>query len=264
MKRIILLRFHKDLPVVQNRIDILKHFNPTMPIYGLFGGSADEFENFKNNLRGLDSIYFLDIPETDIKWRFSDWSILQWFKDIGKTISFDVVHTIEYDLLILDKLENVYPYADGEEHVYITSLIELEKIKPFWNWFQLPETFVVEEEKAFEQLLKEKYKLTNLYASLGPGTTLTRKFLEGYTKLDLPLIAHDEVRTPAIAQILNIPMKDTGFVPDWFDETGPEFRLFNCEDHEVPMEEFLASFRSGKRKAFHPIYDVLPLNVLSE
>lgn len=262
MKRVILLRFHKDVHVVQNRIDILKHFNPAIPIHGLFGGVENEFTLFKKSLKGLESLHFLSITERDIKWRFSDWNILKWFTEFGKNVDFDVLHTIEYDLLLLDKIEHIYPYKKEEKNIYVTSLIELEQIKPLWNWYQKPQEYPVEEEKEFEKLMKEKYHIKVLYGSMAPGSTFTREFLEGYEKLSLPLIAHDEVRVPAIAQILGIDIKDTNFVPDWFDEVGPEFRLFNCDNFEVPMDELMAAYKSGRRKAFHPVYEVLSLNEL--
>jgi len=245
--------------MVQNRIDLLKHFNPDMEIHGMFGGKKEEFETYKKELMGLDSIYYLDIAEYDTKWRFSDYCILTWYKDFGHTLSFDVVHTIEYDLVILDSLEIIYPYAPGEKHIYLTGLAVLDEVKNTWDWFTDPVECPVDEENAFVKLMKSKYGLQNLYACLAPGATLTREYLEGYAKLNLPLIAHDEVRYPAIAQILNIPMKDTNFDPTTWEKDDP---LFNCNISEVTVDDALKAYKAGKRKVFHAVYGLLNVSEL--
>lgn len=261
MQRIILLRFHKDIALTQNRIDLLKQFNPDTRIYGLFGGAQEDLDEFEKSLRGLEKVTFLHISDKDIKWRFSDYAILQWYQEVGKTIDFDIVHVIEYDLVLLESLEKLYPYKDNEHHIYLTSLLELDKMKPIWNWFQNPQ-FPVAECKEFERLMKEDYKIPTLYGSMAPGTTLTKKYLEGYSRLDLPLIAFDEMRLPAISQILGIEMRDTDFVKDWFDESDLDFRLFNTDNHEVDQTEMLQAYKSSYQKAFHPVYYPLDLTLL--
>lgn len=260
MKRIVLLRFHKNPSLVQNRINLINYFNPEIEIYGLFGGNKKELPDFEK-LTGFKHLFFLDIKDRDIKWRFSDYSILNWYTNYGKNIEFDIVHTIEYDLVILESLEKTFPYKENEKHIYITSLIELDLIKPEWNWYQNPD-FPVAECKAFEALMKEKYHLKKLYGSMAPGTTVTKEYLDGYSKLDLPLIAFDEMRFPAIAQILGIQMRDNGFVRDWFDEESLDFRLFNSDNHEVSLDELFKAYKSGYQRAFHPVYKEISLEKL--
>lgn len=263
MKRIILLRFHKDIDLVQNRIDLLKYFNPNIEIYGLFGGEKGEYDTFVKNLTNIENIYYLDIQERDIKWRFSDYGILQWYVNFGKMLDFDVVHTIEYDLVLLDTLERLYPYQTGNANIYITSLIELEKIKSEWNWFIHPD-FPVAESVRLERVFKEDYGIKKLYGSMAPGTTLTKAYLDGYAKLHLPLIGHDELRLPNIAQILGIEMQDTGFVKDWFAEEGLDFRLFNCDNHPVDKKELMEAYIANYQKAFHPVYFPIEISELKQ
>lgn len=262
MKRIVLLRFHKDIELVQNRIELLHHYNPDIKVYGLFGGSKEDFPIFRDKLEGLKHVHFLDITEYDIKWRFSDYSILKWYLEYGKSLDFDILHTAEYDLVFLDSLENIYPYKEGEKHVYITNLVKTKDIMHESNWFVNPE-FPTAECLEFVKLLEEKYHipLENQWNSKAPGTTLTREFLEGYEKLaiELPLIGYDEIRTPAIAQILGIKMHDSGFVKDWFDETSIDFRLFNTDNHPVDLEEIWDAVKNNYKKAFHPVYEKISL-----
>lgn len=259
MKRVILLRFHKGVDIVQNRIDLIRHFNPDIPIYGLFGGESKEFRKFESQLSGLEAVTLLNIKDRETKWRFSDLCILQWYEDFGKDLDFDVVHTIEYDLVILDKLESVYQYDRGEKHIYITNLTDLDRVIPESNWFQNP-NFPVEECKEFVDYVKKEYGIKKLYNSKAPGATLTKKYLEGYLKLNLPMTGFDEIRLPAVAQILGIGMKDTGFVKDWFDETSLDFQLFNTDNVEVKKDDLLKAYKNGYKKAFHPVYEKIMID----
>lgn len=261
MKRIVLLRFHKNKELVQNRINIIKYFNPDIHIYGLYGGPIEEVETFKSYLKGLENLFVLNSLNAKQAWRFSDYGILKWYESVGRNIEFDLVYTIEYDLVILDKLTNVYKYNEGEKHVYITNLLELDKVIPESNWFQNPE-FPVKECYEFVDLMKSKYKLNNLYNSKAPGATLTREYLEGYSKLNIPLIGFDEIRLPAIAQILGIEIKDTGFVNDWFDEESIDFQLFNTDNVLVSKALLLKAYFSGYKAAFHPCYEFIETSEL--
>lgn len=242
--------------MVQNRIDILKYLNPSIPVYGLFGGDKMDFPKFQDELSGLTDMHLLAIEDPKIKWRFSDIAILEWYKNVGKDIDFDVLHTIEYDLVILDKLENIYKYNPGEKHIYLTNVEDLDQIIPESNWFQNPE-FPIDECKAFVKLMREDYKLTKLYNTKAPGATLTKEYLEGYSNLDLPLTGFDEIRMPAIAQILGVEIRDSGFIDDWFDETSINFRMFNTDNVEIKKGELLEVYRLGQRKAFHPFFGIL-------
>jgi hypothetical protein len=260
MKRIVLLRFHKNIKIVQNRIDLLHHYSPGISIYGLFGGLREDFPQFRDTLTGIEHVHYLDIDTYDIKWRFSDYSILTWFMEYGKTLDFDILHTAEYDLVFLDSLENIYPYKPGEKHVYITNLVKTKDIMHESNWFVNPE-FPVAECLALSKLLEEKYHipLDEQLNSKAPGLTVTREFLVGYEKLvsELPLIGYDEMRTPAIARILSIEMRDTGFVKDWFDETSLDFRLFNTDNVAVDQKDMWDAVKNSGRRAFHPVYGVV-------
>lgn len=255
MNRAVLLRFHKDPQLVQNRIELLRYFNPNLPIYGLYGGIPEEFESFANQLTGLDHIATLDITDPNIKWRFSDFSILSWFEQHGKFLPFDVLHISEYDLVMLESMEKIYPYfPDQQPPVYLTGLKPLAEVKVRSNWFT-NQDFPVAECLELEQLFKNKYGLKNLLGSKSPGSTLTKEFLMGYAQLDLPLIGFDEMRQPAIAQILGIEIKDTGFCREFWDEPdNPDFHLFNTDNVEIKLETMITAYQTGQQLAFHPVY----------
>ncbi|MBD3280457.1 hypothetical protein GF389_02950 [Candidatus Dojkabacteria bacterium] len=258
-----LLRFHKNLQLVQNRIDVIKYFNPGISIYGLFGGNKDEYPIFRKKLKQVEHILFWDESDTDVKWRFSDLSILFWYENYGKSLNFDILHTIEYDLVLLDSFQNLYEYNPQDKHIYVTALVELEKIKPISNWFNNPE-FPTKQCREIVRIFKEKYGLEKLYSCMAPGTTITREFLDNYRKIELPTIGFDEIRIPNIAQALNIPVESPGFVRDWFDRITIDFRLFNTNNHVVNIDDLYKYYKLGYQKAFHHVYDEIDIERLEK
>jgi hypothetical protein len=234
-----------------------------MPIYGVYGGEKKDYKKFKSALRGLTDIIFWDEPDTDIKWRFSDESIMYWYRNLGKNLKFDILHTVEYDLVLLGSMEELYKYSDGDRHIYITALVELDKIIHRSNWFNNPE-FPVTECKRLVKIFNEKYGLKKLYSCMAPGTTLTREYLEGYDTVDIPLIGFDEIRLPNIAQILEIPIKTSDFVRDWFDRTTINFRLFNTNNHIVDIKELYQTYSTGYQKAFHHVHGFVDFNKIKK
>lgn len=258
MKSIILLRFHKELEIVQNRIDLLHHFNKNIGIYGLFGGRHEEYSVFKNGLKGIQNISFLDIPDRDTKWKYSDLCILDWYKNGGNELDFDTVYTIEYDLLLLDQLKNLFTLPANS--IALTGLIKLKDISENWDW--LSATPLKESSESFLKYMSKNYGITDPFACLGPGTVLTKDFLEGYRKMNIPLFGHDELRLPQIATALGIKIVDTGFYDNWNSRNPKTESFFNCNEEEIEIAKIIDAYKDNVRKVFHPVYKEFPLKLL--
>ncbi len=52
-KAIILFRFHKDIEVAKERIKIIKHFNPNLPVHVLFGGKKEDYVLVQKEFDGI-------------------------------------------------------------------------------------------------------------------------------------------------------------------------------------------------------------------
>src|SRR5215208_4905202 len=102
MKRIALFLFHKDWDVCANKIAFLRRFNPTVDIHGLFGGQAADWAEVRKIFSGeLSTIYHLVDKDSRWKWQNTDLSVRTWYIDHGCRIDFDVVHVVQWDLLML-------------------------------------------------------------------------------------------------------------------------------------------------------------------
>lgn len=260
MERIILFRFHRELSVCKSRIEMLKELNPGIKIYGIFGGDNNDFPKVRDELSNcLDHVYRIPVDDPKWKWKNGDLALRLWYQDYGKDLSFDVLHMIEWDMLLLDSLPNIYKKIpiDG---IGITALTDLEKIEKRWDW------------TSKEPSRSEWLKLLGIArdnfgynkrpcASLGAGPCMPKSFLEKYSELDVPELCHDELRLPLFGQILGFNLYDTGFYTKWFD--AEEERAFNAAGREVDLELIRKEIAKPKgRRVFHPCSKVIDMHRL--
>jgi hypothetical protein len=231
-------------------LQLLRKFNPQIKIYGLFGGKEDRLPVFERILNPLlQNIFSLAQKGPEWNWKSSDLAVRLWFKDYGQKIDFEVLHQIEWDLLLFKSIEEIYleipPDGNG-----LTGLIPLEEVEERWDWTS--EEPYKSEWLSLLSLARKKFGYNQEpFACLGPGFCLTRKFIEKYAEIEVPELCHDELRLPLFSQILGIPLYDTGFYPKWFDQV--EQRFFNCLNKEISDLIIRNELKNpeGKR-VFHP------------
>src|SRR5258708_26516756 len=111
MKRIIVFRFHKLPTICRERINLLKCLNPSVEIFGLFGGESEDTASMQTALGPLlENIFSIAEYPPAWKWRFGDLALNQWFTNVGVDVSFDVAHMIEWDLLLCKPLDSLYSH----------------------------------------------------------------------------------------------------------------------------------------------------------
>lgn len=250
MKRIILFRFHKNLRVCKNRLELLKKFNPNISIYGLYGGKISDYKQFKTKLSPyLKNICCIKNRSKDWKWKNSDLAINLWYKKIGNSVPFDMLHIIEWDLLLLDALDKIYKKIP-KNGIGLTALTLLQNVENKWSW-----TSNDPEKSEWSNLLnfaKKKFDYRQKpFASLGPGACLPKSFIEKYRSLEFPEICHDELRLPLFGQILKYKLYDTEFCKNWFD--AKDEKIFNCMGKNIGSAAIKKEFdKPTGRRVFHP------------
>jgi hypothetical protein len=259
-KTIIIFRFHKEPRICLNRIELLKLYNPDIPVYGIYGGNEDDFHEFDELLsKNLAGIYRIRDKTDEWKWKNFDLALREWYNDYGKDIDFDIACAVEWDLLIFGSLNEIYAEIN-EGELGITGLTPLSSVENQWFWT----TGALRDEyaKLIEYVRKTyNYSKTPL-ASLGPGLCFPKSFLADYSAMDVPELSHDEIRVPLFAQILDYSIKNTGFFKDWFDPK--ERKHFNCDGHPVSVNIINRELQADRRKVFHPFRDFYPLEQLKE
>lgn len=251
MKRLVLFRFHQNRAVCQNRLDLIKRYNPGVEIHGLYGGDESLYPNVERAIGSQFSSLFCLKGKTPLwKWLHGDLAVREWYQAVGRTLSFDVVHLLEWDLVLLDSLDNIYKHVPAGA-AGITGLVKLELIKDRWCWTRRSSWWTAQWERLLTHVRKQYLYDDEPYASQGPGLCLPRRFLELYAPAEIPPLCHDEVRLPLFLQSFGINLFDTGLYNGWFD--GADEAFFNCRNREIAPEVMWDELDSpGGVRAFHP------------
>lgn len=256
MKRVAILQFHRDWDVCANRLDLLRAFNPGLETYGLFGGEAENFARAREIFDDPRRVWHFRGRDARWKWQNTDLSVLAWYRDFGRDLVFDVLHVVQWDLLLLDSLENLYAPVPPDA-LGLTGVTSLRAISDRWHW-TLVEPHKTELVRLGELVVRRFGTEPPFEVCLGPGYCLPRAFLERYAETDVPELAHDELRLPLFARILGFRVADTEFYPRWFDVS--EERFFNANGEEISealIREELQ--RPAGRRAFHPFRKVFEM-----
>lgn len=251
MKRIILFRFHDSLDVSANRLELLRRYNPDTQIVGLWGGDRSGFQKARQALASrLDHIWEIPVESPRWKWQHADLALLMWYRHEGRHIDFDMLHLVEWDLLLLASLDQIYGET-GRNGVALTGLTPLERIQHNWYW-----TSVEPYATQWRQLQKHVHDRYGWqgpnFACQGPANTYSKAFLERYSQEEIPELVHDELRIPLYAQALGF---EVAGLPQIYREikNPKEMKFFNCEKR--PILECRIRWELLKprgRRVFHP------------
>jgi hypothetical protein len=206
---------------------------------------------------GLDSLYVSRHPGA-WNWRHPDLLMSEWFREEGHRIDFDVLHLVEWDLLLLAPLDRLYAHVPGGS-VALTCLTPTARLEGRWEWLDDPDR------RREWELLQDHARhhwgpVAETRACLGPGPALPRDFVATYAALDVPPLGHDELRLPLAATTLGFATVDTGFRADWFASREAEPGFYVAPD-AVPAEVIDAERRRpGGRRAFHPVRHRIVMN----
>src|SRR3989344_3933541 len=110
MKLAILFWFYKEQEICENRLKLLRKYNPEMKIFGLYGGQTSEAGKYQNRLgEYLDDFYkFTSGKDEEWKWLNGDLMILDWYEKRGRNLDWGSVAIIQWDTLVLDSLSKQF------------------------------------------------------------------------------------------------------------------------------------------------------------
>ena len=260
MRRLGLFRYHNNLEICKNRLKLFRQINPDVKVYGLFGGKEEDFDDSHSQLKDyFEGNYCLKGKSNLWKWKNGDLAIRQWYLDYGKHLDFDMLHLLEWDLLMTCPIEEIYAHIP-KDTLGVTGLISLEKVEEEWFWTRDP--LQKENWNKLKDHVKKKYNFHGPYfASVGPGLMLTKSFLEQYAKDHIPEYCNDELRLPLFASALKLEMKDTGFLKKWFSKT--EKKYFNCNENNISLKSLMKQLnKKNGRRVFHPFREEIDINLI--
>lgn len=249
VKRAILLRFHKRPLVCRSRVRLLRELNPGVPVYGVCDGGRLQMRLFAKQLVGLDS---LSPSHADARWNWQhgDLVVSEWYRRAGSALTFDILHLVEWDLLLVAPLVSLYSSVP-EGSVGLTALTPISELEQEWTWLRREEN-----RRNWQTLLalaRDKWGYEGTpYGCVGPGAVLPRAFLEAYAGIDPPSLCNDELRLPLFAQILGFPLADTMLRGPWHGEREHDF--FHFRAAEIDLETIRGQLtKPDGARAFHPV-----------
>lgn len=252
MRRMILFRFHDRFDTCRDRIALIRRLNPGIKIHGLYGGP----EGREDSLSDTIPVYAPSLSNqfqsgrTSFMWKHNDLGIRAWYALFGRDLEFDMLHVLEWDLLVLEPVDKAFA-AVGDGEVGLTGLRPLADAPRDWRWTNTEPP--VSEWKGLLAFARGKFGYDQVpHACQGPGMCFPKAFLERYADAgsDVLQLCHEELRLPLYAQVFGFKVVDTGITSDW---TTP---FFNCRKVPIPrktIETELAK-RDGCR-VFHPFFE---------
>jgi hypothetical protein len=200
-------------------------------------------------LLDLDGLYVSRRSER-WNWQHSDLAVAAWYRAVGSRVPFQVVHVIEWDLLLLAPLQSLYAHVP-QDTVGLTALTPVSLLEHEWTWLRREES-----RREWDTLLSRARADWGYdgvpHGCLGPGPCLPRAFLEAYAALAPPVLCNDELRLPLFAQILGFPLADTRLRGRWHGEREDPF--FHFRDTEIELNTIRAELaKPGGWRAFHPV-----------
>ena len=252
-KFIILYRYHKDFELVLQRIKLTKLIDPEIRVYGIFGGEYSKFNEAENYFSDyFENNYLIKVEDGTWKWLHADITYQMWYNDVGKDIDFDFVAVMEWDLLYLEKIENLFP-SIKENEIHVSGLIPLKKISKCWYWTKLENH---KKYLTFKNQVEELYdKIPTEYAILGPGLCMPKSFLNDLSKIKLmDAYITDELKIPIWSQILGYNLVSNNFYRNWFSFF--ELKNFNANTINIDLKTIEKQLsKNNGRRAFHPFRD---------
>lgn len=266
MKLAVLIQFHSDPLLVRNRARLVRALDPDLAVYGSYGGPERVYDVAGAGWRALlrpwmDDVFCIRGRTTFWKRFHTDLAVCDWYRGAGQSFDFDAVAILQWDLLTLSPLSDLYAHVPPNT-VGVTALAPLDSVARKWPWLRY-KGWRSELEALKEHVEKEYGYRGEPYASLGPGTLLPRAFLEHYASLDLPELCHDEVRLPLFAHALGFDVVDNGFHGRWFD--SEEERFFNADKAPIRRDTVVSELaRADGRRVFHPYHRPFPVRLAVE
>lgn len=101
MKLAIIFWCYQHVEIYITRLHLLRHYNPTAPIYVLFGGDPAAAPNFEAEFLPYINDFYCYPEQRKPLWKYwhGDMLISQWFTDRGHVLDWDSVTIIQWDML---------------------------------------------------------------------------------------------------------------------------------------------------------------------
>ena len=261
----ILFWFYKDAPLCRNHLALCRHYNPRLPIYGLYGGPANEADTFARELSGLlDDFYICPEVDPKRKWRHGDLMIADWHRQRGCDLPWDSIFVLQWDALVFADLQTLFrERVAGQIFLSGRRPLTPEWIQN-WHWTSPHQPTEQADFLTFQKVIARQHpnsKPDDWQAALFVFEILTRSFLDQYCQIAEPETGFLEYKLPTYAKIWGFDFFDLPVglygeqTPEAFDQ-----RPVNAVNHEIKTDYIKTQLeqKTGWR-LFHPYFKPWPI-----
>ena len=256
MKLAILFWFYKEQEICENRLKLLRKYNPELKIFGLYGGQPSEAGKYQNQLgEYLDDFYtFTASKDEEWKWLNGDLMILDWYEKRGRNLDWDSVAIIQWDTLVLDSLRKQFPDIKNNQ-IFLSGVRLLDsEVERQWDWTRTDG----DERKnylAYIEYIKKEYNYSDgLLASLFIFQIFPRVYFDKYLSVSDRSIGMLEYKVPTYAKIFKTPFYDKDLGVRWFSD---EAKPLNAIPEEIKDDYIMEQLSKDKGwRIFHPYYKI--------
>jgi hypothetical protein len=281
VKLAILFWFYKEPDICKNRLELLRQYNPTIPIYGVYGGDLAAVDQYKLQLNQyLDDFYaFTEDKDSLWKWLQGDLMLAHWYRDRGKYLSWDTVVVVQWDMLVFGAIEQLFAMLKPDQ-ILLSGLRPIAEVEDDWMWVTPKIPANRNQYLQFLQYVDKTYNYQqDPLGCIFIVACLPRIFLEAYSKIEQPELGFLEYRIPIYAQIFGTPFCENHPFHAWWVDGDPKFHAKNLIQRAinlfrlrlrpnplnptrsdislVPIYRHLSA-KSGAR-IFHPYQYIFPL-----
>ncbi len=256
MNLAILFWFYKEPEVCENRLRILKKYNPDLKVFGLYGGNKDAVHEYQDRLAGyLNDFYvFTANSDEDWKWINGDLMILDWYEKRGKDLNWDSIVVIQWDMLVFNSFLNQFQGLKKDQ-IFLSGLRILDKeIENDWDWTR-PDRKYRENYLNFLEYVKKNYNYNEQpLCCLFILQIFPKIFFDEYLTVKNKEVGMLEYKIPIYAKIFNIPFFEKDIGTMWSEN---KLKPLSAEGIEI-SEEYIKE-QLGKKdgwRIFHPYFKI--------
>jgi len=237
--------FYKQADVCADHLALFRRHNEGLTVYGLFGGPPAEAAAFEATLGPqLDDFYVAPPADPHWKWINGDLVLLDWYERRGRSLAWEQVAIVQWDMLVLGSLRDQFPGMQPGQ-MALPHLRRLDEAQEgAWYWTSVHRGDYLQ----FRRHLHESrgYDRRPLACGFMFGV-IPRAFFEHYGAVTEKEIGMLEYRVPTYAEIFGIPFYDKDF------GVGTAMNAVNQQIGADFIRAELA--RPGGWRLFHPYYE---------
>lgn len=268
MNRAILFRFYKEVDICSNRLQIIRYFNPSIKIFGLYGGNTRNATKFKQTLSPfLDDFYhFSKNKDKKWKWRHVYLMINQWFLDRGYRLKWDSLVDVQWDMLVFGSVDKLFSNVKGHQFA-MSGLRPVKEVKHWWHWVKdSNQKEKAEYEKFLEIIEANTERKPKPYCGQFVIVILPRTFLERYSKIPETEIGFHEYKVPTYAKAWDIEFADCRDFEPWWPG-APKSNKVPELNRTLIGGKYPISYniirkhlcKKNGQRIFHPYYEMFPI-----